>query len=249
MTFSEGKKELFAALVKAQKEIKNPIKNQINRGVQGAPKYANLEDTLADYVRPVLTKYGLGLTQDIFTENSALGGVGRVGVSTIIFHESGEYMQTAPIYCEVVIPVSNSGKEILTHGQATGVCITYLRRYSLNAALGINGDKDTDGSFGEIEREPMTYEKALDYELTFGKHQTHKLRDVYKNDRNYIEWLLNNEKTDEEVKEAIKIINAEIAKANAAKAEKKGEKANDESRDAKMADCATSDRKGNDLKS
>lgn len=245
MTFSEGKKELFAALVKAQKEIKNPIKNQINRGVQGAPKYANLEDTLADYVRPVLTKYGLAVIQDVISSEDGTA----VGVKTYIIHESGEYFETSILSCQINVPISKEGRKILTEGQATGVCITYLRRYSLNAALGINGDKDTDGSFGEIEREPMTYEKALDYELTFGKHQTHKLRDVYKNDRNYIEWLLNNEKTDEEVKEAIKIINAEIAKANAAKAEKKEGKKNDESGNSKMADSATSDRKRNDLKS
>lgn len=218
MTFSETRSNVFAAFVKAQAEIKNPIKNQVNKGVQGAPMYANLEDTLADYVRPVLAKHGLAVTQDII---SGEGGT-EVGVRTYIIHESGEWMESSVLSCQVVIPKNAQGREILTKGQATGVNITYLRRYSLNAMLGINGDKDTDGSYGEIVKEPMTYERALDYEITFGKHNGKTLRELYKIDRNYIEWLAGNDKTDAEIKEAISLINAEIAKANA----KKGEKTN-----------------------
>lgn len=230
MTFSESRSNVFAAFVKAQAEIKNPIKNQVNKGVQGAPMYANLEDTLADYVRPVLTKYGLAVTQDII---SGEGG-NVVGVRTYIIHESGEWMESSVLFCQIVIPLRQDGKKILTEGQATGVNITYLRRYSLNAMLGINGDKDTDGSYGEIVKEPMTYDRALDYEITFGKHNGKTLRELYKIDRNYIEWLAGNDKTDAEIKEAISLINAEIAKANA----KKGEKTN---ADTERADQPASD--------
>ena len=230
MTFSESRSNVFAAFVKAQAEIKNPIKNQVNKGVQGAPMYANLEDTLADYVRPVLTKHGLAVTQDIISGEN--GDV--VGVQTYIIHESGEWMESSVLFCQVAIPKNAQGREILTKGQATGVNITYLRRYSLNAMLGINGDKDTDGSYGEIVKEPMTYERALDYEITFGKHNGKTLRELYKIDRNYIEWLAGNDKTDAEIKEAINLINAEIAKANA----KKGEKTN---ADTERADQPTSD--------
>ena len=99
---------------------------------------------------------------------------------------------------------------MLTEGQATGVCITYLRRYSLNSALGINGDKDTDGSYGDIEEEPLTYETALKLEITFGKYTGKTLEEVWKNDFGYIEWLLNGEKTDERIKEAIKLIGKEL---------------------------------------
>lgn len=230
MTFSESRSNVFAAFVKAQAEIKNPIKNQVNKGVQGAPMYANLEDTLADYVRPVLTKYGLAVTQDII---SGEGG-NVVGVQTYIIHDSGEWMESSVLFCQIVIPLRQDGKKILTEGQATGVNITYLRRYSLNAMLGINGDKDTDGSYGEIVKEPMTYERALDFEITFGKHNGKTLRELYKTDRSYIEYLAGNEKTDADVKEAISLINAEIAKMNA----KKGEKTN---ADTERADQPTSD--------
>lgn len=209
MRYSESLCNIAAALSKVQAEIKNPIKNQVNNGVKGAPRYANLEDTLQDYVRPVLTKYGLSAYQSIKTDEN-----GRVGVCTVLFHESGEFIEGDYVFCDVVIPISKEGKKILTEGQATGVCITYLRRYSLNAALGINGDKDTDGSYTDNpeENETLTYETALALTITFGKHNGKTLKEIYKSDRDYINWLASGEKTDTRIKAAIEIIEAEITK-------------------------------------
>lgn len=209
MRYSDNLGNIAAALSKVQAEIKNPIKNQVNKGVQGAPKYANLEDTLQDYVRPILTKHGMSVFQPIKTDDN-----GRVGVCTVLFHETGEFIEGDYVYCDVVIPANGSNKKILTEGQATGVCITYLRRYSLNAALGINGDKDTDGSYSDTPADdtPLTYESALDYVISFGKHNGETLKDIYKTDRDYISWLANGEKTDPKIKEAIGLIEAEIAK-------------------------------------
>jgi len=208
MRFSDNISNIAAALSKVQAEIKNPIKTAENKGVQGAPKYATLEDTLSEFVRPMLTKHGMSVFQSV----TSGGGdtVASVGVKTVLFHESGEFIEGDYVYCDVNVPVSNQGKKILTEGQATGVCITYLRRYSLNAALGITGDKDTDGSYGEIEQEPLTYESALTYEITFGKHNGKTLKEIYKTDRPYIEYL--SEKGDDRIKEAIKLIEAEIHK-------------------------------------
>lgn len=210
MRYSDSLTNIAAALCKVQAEIKNPIKNQTNKGVQGAPKYANLEDTLQEYVRPVLTKYGMSVFQPVKTDEN-----GRVGVCTVLFHESGEFIEGDYVYCELKIPTNRDGKEILTQGQATGVNITYLRRYSLNAALGINGDKDTDGSYSDepTQEAPLTYETALEYQITFGKHNGKPLKQIYKEDRKYIEWLASGEKTDARIKEAINIIDAEIAKS------------------------------------
>ena len=207
MRYSDSLSNICAALAKVQAEIKNPIKNQTNKGVQGSPKYANLEDTLQEYVRPICSKYGISIFQSVKTDES-----GRVGVCTVLLHESGEFIEGDYVSCEVVIPLSNAGKKVLTEGQATGVCITYLRRYSLNSALGINGDKDTDGSYGEVEEEPLTYETALELEITFGKHSGKTLKEVWQSDFGYIEWLLKGEKTDERIKDAILLISAEAKK-------------------------------------
>ena len=209
MKYSESLTNIATALAKVQAEIKNPIKNQINKGVQGAPKYANLEDTLQDYVRPICSKHGISVYQSIKTNES-----GQVGVCTVLIHESGEFIEGDYVFCDIVIPTNGSGKKILTEGQATGVCITYLRRYSLNAALGINGDKDTDGSYSDepVKEEPLTYESALNLQITFGKHNGKTLKEIYKTDREYIAWLAGGDRTDARIKSAIALIEAEIAK-------------------------------------
>lgn len=211
MRYSESLCNIAPALAKVQAEIKNPIKNQVNKGVQGAPLYANLEDTLQDYVRPICSKYGISVLQSIKSDEAD-----RVGVATTLLHESGEYIESDYVFCKIVIPANRDGKPILTEGQATGVCITYLRRYSLNAALGINGDKDTDGSYSDtpVNEEPLTYETALALELWFGKYEGKTLGDIWKTDFSYIKYLADGEKTEPRIKEAITLINAEIKKAN-----------------------------------
>lgn len=221
MRYSDSLSNIATALAKVQSEIRNPIKNNVNKGVQGAPLYANLEDTLSEYVRPVLTRHGMSVFQSIKSMDD-----GRVGVATTLLHESGEFIEGDFVYCAVNIPVSKEGKKILTDGQATGVCITYLRRYSLNAALGINGDKDTDGSFtdstdGGTAKQVNSYEDALAYVIGFGKHQGLTLKEIYKKDRQYVRWLAGSDNTDEVLKKAISLIDAEIAKAKAAKNEER----------------------------
>lgn len=224
MRYSESLSNIAAALTKVQAEIRNPIKNNINKGVQGTPKYANLEDTLAEYVRPVLTKHGMSVFQSIKSESD------RVGVCTVLLHQSGEFIEGDYVFCPVEVPISNQGKKILTEGQATGVNITYLRRYSLNAALGINGDKDTDGSYSDTpagyepkirtapEREfpPVvnipTYERAL--EMKVGDKT---LKELYHEDIKAVRALYDAPDTDPEVKEGIRVIEKEISRQKAAK--------------------------------
>ena len=211
MRFSESISNIASALSKVQGEIKNPIKNQENKGVTGSPKYANLEDTLSEYVRPVLTKYGMSVFQSIKSDDN-----GRVGVNTTLLHESGEFIEGDYVFCDVIVPVSKQGNKVLTEGQATGVCITYLRRYSLNAALGINGDKDTDGSYGadEDDADPLTYETAMNLVVTFGQHNGKKLKEIWQEDFKYIDYLYKNA-SDKRIKEAILIIDAELKKKKA----------------------------------
>lgn len=194
MKFSESIKNIAEALCKVQSEIKNPIKTAVNKGVQGAPKYATLEDTLDD-IRPILSKHGMSFTQSVESIDM------KVGVKTVLFHSSGEYIEGDTVFCEVEIPISRDGKKILTIGQATGVNITYLRRYSLNAALGITGDADTDGSMQDLP--PVTSETAKDFVITFGKHGGKTLKEIHSSSPDYIDWLRNADKTTEDVKQAI----------------------------------------------
>lgn len=80
-------------------------------------------------------------------------------------------------------------------------------------ALGMSADiyfsKDRS-KYTNAEEAPQvnmeTVADAAGYVLTFGKHNGETLGDLYKTDRNYIEWLYDNEKTDPIIKKGIDIL-------------------------------------------
>jgi len=91
-------------------------------------RYADLPSILSA-VRPVLHKHGLSVAQEV------AGEVGTVAVSTIIFHTSGFERRFGPLTLAVA-----------GDARAAGSAITYARRYSLTAALGIAPDDDDDAA-------------------------------------------------------------------------------------------------------
>ena len=125
MIFSESIATLSKALVKAQKELKNPYNSADNPFFRS--KYAPLQDILKD-VRPILTKNGLTVIQ------TPVGEGDLIGVKTTLLHESGEYIISEPF----LLRTSKADP------QGAGSAITYARRYSLNAVLSIAGDDDDD---------------------------------------------------------------------------------------------------------
>jgi hypothetical protein len=128
-------KNIAMALVKAQTELKNPDKNQQGHGY----RYADLASIL-DQTKPVLSKNGLAISQ-LATDD----GNGRVGVKTILLHESGEMLES-----NLTLPIpemlTRDGKKMMTDTQAAGAAITYARRYAISAILNIAADEDTDAA-------------------------------------------------------------------------------------------------------
>lgn len=55
-------------------------------------------------------------------------------------------------------------------------------------------------------KEEMTYDKAKEYVLGFGKHKGKKLVDLIDEDYDYVDWLFNNESTDEDIIKAIELL-------------------------------------------
>lgn len=94
-------------------------------------------------------------------------------------------------------------------------------------ALGIGADiywnENTKYSGGQAEETPLTYETALDLVINFGQYKGETLKDIYKSDRGYINWLRGGEKTDKRIKDAIALIDAEIDKHNQQRAVEKCE--------------------------
>jgi uncharacterized protein (DUF3820 family) len=106
--------------------------------------------------------------------------------------------------CQVV-DATLSG--IKNPAQEQGSALTYARRYSLLMAFGLATEDDDAQSLSRPKREkPMTIVEAKEFTLTFGKHNGKKLTEV---PQSYLDWLLENEKTDEEIKTAIKLIYAD----------------------------------------
>lgn len=119
---------LFAALVKAQGAMGGAVKDSNNSFFKS--KYADLASVM-EAIRPAFAANGLGFIQVIHdAENSAC-------VETIIIHESG-----ASFACgRVSVPVSKGD------AQGYGSAITYAKRYSLQAAVGVPSvDDDGNGA-------------------------------------------------------------------------------------------------------
>jgi hypothetical protein len=136
MKTSEQTDALFKALSEYQSEAVNPQKTSTadiptKSGGSYSYSYAPLPDIL-DANRPLLAKHGLSVVQESSGEN------GTVSLTTLVAHTSGQWLMAGPV------SVSCSGGP-----QVVGSAITYLRRYSLCAVLGISGDSDDDANVAE----------------------------------------------------------------------------------------------------
>lgn len=144
-------KNLFKALAGFQQEVP-----AIHEGTKGyGYTYADLK-TIFKVINPIMAKHNLGFTQLVQGD----------AIKTIIFHtESGENIETV-----CAIPQDVQLKGMNTY-QVAGSAITYYRRYSLSAALGLVTDIDADAKGEEVKQEPQTsglrltnerFNKALD---------------------------------------------------------------------------------------
>ena len=120
---------LIAALVKAQAGFARVVKNKVNPAFKS--RYADIEAILAA-VRPALNANG------IFVYQHVTNRPGEVSCETVLMHDSGERLAGGSI----TVPLGKSSNA----AQALGSAITYARRYSLSATLGISADDDDDGN-------------------------------------------------------------------------------------------------------
>jgi hypothetical protein len=130
MEKSEGIKALAEALARAQAEMPPVPFNAVNPFLKN--RFADLGSVIST-VQPVLAKHGLSVSQLPF------GDGGIVGITTILLHISGEWLETS-----ISLPLeAEKGKSA---AQAAGSIITYLRRYSLAAIIGAYSEEDADGN-------------------------------------------------------------------------------------------------------
>jgi hypothetical protein len=157
--------ELFAALSKAQAEIKGAVKDSTNPHFKS--RYADLESVIEAVKQPFF-KFGLSFVQSV--EGDAL-------VTTICHASGGTITSRVPLII---------GKNDM---QGVGSAITYARRYGLAAAAGVSQTDDDGVAACEAPRamhspaakqwatvgdnkKPLPVEKVPEGLLTDGKLET-----------------------------------------------------------------------------
>ena len=142
MNKSESIAGLAAALAKAQGAMKGAVKDSANPFFKS--KYADLA-SVVEAIRAAFSANGLSYIQTV--QSSELD---EVRVETMILHSSGEW-----ISCGVLaLPVSKND------AQGYGSALTYARRYSLSAAVGV-APEDDDGNAAVAAKPTVDYTKHL----------------------------------------------------------------------------------------
>ncbi len=129
ISHSENMADLATALVKAQAAFPNIDMDGTGQvGQNRNYKYATLAHIIKT-VTPILTANGLSVVQTC--EPSAPGSL---RVTTTLLHASGQYLEGT-----LEMPAGSTP-------QQAGSALTYARRYSLAAILGVAADEDDDGA-------------------------------------------------------------------------------------------------------
>lgn len=138
MNRSESITKIAIALVKAQSEMGNAVKDSKNPFFKS--KYADL-NSIREASLPVLNKNGITVLQPTTVID------GRLFVESLLLHESGEFISGLT---EVVVAKQNDP-------QATGSGISYARRYGLQSLLNIGAeDDDSEAAMGRSYSKPAT---------------------------------------------------------------------------------------------
>ena len=188
MNKSENIGALSSAMSLFLGEIQDPVKNKSAH----TGRYADLPQILG-IARPILAKNGLSIIQ-----SPGKAAPGRVCIETMLMHSSGEWISTE---YEMDCITSEERLRSTNAAQATGIIITYARRYALTALLGICAQEDTDSN-------------ATSSNSKLTGHEVEILLKACNNKKEKIEGIMKwaavtniNEFPADKYKEALKIIN------------------------------------------
>lgn len=127
-----GNGNIASALVAAQTKMRHAKIDRVN------PHFGNRYATLAavlDACRELLNAEGIAVVQRVTSDPDK----GTVSVSTVLHHRSGEALDCGALTL----------KATQNNPQQIGSALTYARRYSLAAAVGIASEEDDDGECAE----------------------------------------------------------------------------------------------------
>jgi hypothetical protein len=130
-------------------EVPNFVTDETAQAGKKTYKYLNLA-TILKTIKPVFEKHGLAFSQRVTFDNAGEARQVIGTVETIIF-DNEEQM----VACSYPFFVTGDPQQV-------GSAITYARRYSLYAVLGIFPDKDDDGAYAKQRYE--TADRAISAE-------------------------------------------------------------------------------------
>jgi hypothetical protein len=140
MEKSDQINELATALAKAQAELTSAKKDSKGHGYN----YSDLA-TVIEEAKRVLPKHGLSFTQLVGQTNTS-ETVETINVTTILLHSSGQFISSEG---SIRIPEMRGVNDT----QKAGAALSYLRRYSLQAILGMaSEDNDASSATGDDKR-------------------------------------------------------------------------------------------------
>lgn len=120
--------EIAKAMALAQSQMRPAIKDSTNPHYKS--RYSDIS-SVWDSIRDPITSNGMTIWQDVTTQEKA------VSVTTRIVHSSGQWVEFGPLS----IPITKQD----AHGVGSGV--SYAKRYSLCAAVGVvSSDEDDDAN-------------------------------------------------------------------------------------------------------
>lgn len=225
MIFSEKNTSIAPALAKSWGAMETPkhnatVKVSTKSGGSYSFDYTDLNG-IFDAARKVFKENGITIVQNSYTEAAPNGLLACV--ETMFLHESGEWVKSLPLK----FPAANGMQDF-------GGQITYMKRYSLSSMLGLATEKDDDGNGasgntydyskkgnggGQKQQvaTPQNPHEAGAITLSFGKHQGKTLSQLWREDMQYLLWLLDNDKTDKGIKDAIGMMQVAAAQQQASK--------------------------------
>lgn len=159
MLMSETIGEISKALTQAWGKVESPKHNKTvevktKSGYTYTFDYTDLKGIL-DAVKKPFKENGITIIQQPYTEQTERGTT--ICVDTMLLHSSGEWMRSQPLK----LPIQNNIQDV-------GGQITYMKRYSLSAMLGISAEDDDDANmsdgnefdYGQKQANPITPEQV-----------------------------------------------------------------------------------------
>ena len=140
---------LYTRFMKVLNEVPNFVTDETAQAGNRTYKYLNLA-TILKTIKPVFEKHGLAFSQRVTFDNAGEARQIIGQVETIIFDD-----KDLMVACSYPFFVTGDPQQV-------GSAITYARRYSLYAVLGIFPDKDDDGAYAKQRYE--TADRAISAE-------------------------------------------------------------------------------------